>query len=105
MEDTRTVQQKLQHIHSLDCWRDMEIQARIAEEEERWQEEEERERKRLEPLAEEHVIRVPSHEGRCAICLQCVHQFALCPNDFRTNKWICSRGSGSVRRRRSGRRG
>ena len=95
MEDTRTIQEKMRHIDSLDWWRDMEVRARIAEEEEWRQEKEEREQKRLEQLAEEQVIPLPSHEGRCAICSQCVHQFALCLSEFRRNQRIWPRGSGS----------
>ena len=105
MEDTRVVQEKLQHIDSLDWWRDMEVRARIAEEEERRREEEEAEQKRLARLAEEQVIPLPSHEGRCAICSQCVYQFALCLSEFRRNTRILPRGNESVRRRRSCRRG
>ena len=79
LKDTRTVQEKLEHIDSLDWWRDMELRARIAEEEERRLEAEELERQRLQWLAEEGRIQ-KEHEN-----------------------W--PRGSGSVRRRRSCRRG
>ena len=105
MEDTTTVQEKLQYIGSLGWWWDTEVWARIAEEEKRRREVVEAQRQRLARLAKEKVISLPSHAGRCAICSHCVHQFALCLSEFRRNARSWPRGNGSVRRRRSCRTG